>query len=180
MREFRDITAMIIDPRGYSRDLLRGILVSLGVHDIVNLSNTLQGLSALQTYYRDVVFCHVTAGNSADFMKKLRRDVRTRNITVPVFLVSAGAHADQALIARDAGMNGVIVKPVSAATVERKLQATLQTPRDFVASRTFIGPDRRTSREDRRGLNDEPGFEDQCARPSDARVFAVPPALTKY
>ena len=178
MKEFRDIKAMIIDPRGYNRNLLRGILVSLGVHDIVNVSSTLQGLSALQTYYRDVVFCGDTAGNSVDFMKKLRRDVSTRNITVPVFLVSAGAHADQAFIARDAGMNGVIVKPVSVATVERKLQATLQTPRDFVATRTFIGPDRRTSREDRRRLNDKPGFEDRCAHPSDAWVFAVPASTT--
>ena len=136
MMEFRDIKAMIIDPRGYKRDLLRGILASLRVHDIVNLSDTLQALSILQTQYRDVVFCGDTVGNSADFVKKLRRDVHTRNITVPVFLVSAGSHADQALVARDAGINGVIVKPVSVATVEHKLQATLQTPRGFVASRT--------------------------------------------
>src|SRR5271156_1234686 len=137
MSDFERIKALIVDHAGYSRDLLRGILTVLGVVDTFNSPNCTRALSALQAHHRDVVFCDERAGNCAEFMKALRRDVETRNITVPVFLISAGVQEEQILVARDAGMNGVIVKPVSVATVERKLCATLKRPKDFVATKAF-------------------------------------------
>jgi len=179
MEEFRSIKAIIIDPTGYSRDLLRRILVSLEVHDIDYVSSTGRALSTLQTHRRDVVFCDELAGVPADFMKTLRRDFNTRNILVPVFLVTAGADEQQIHTARDAGINGVIVKPVSVATVERKLRATLQTPKDFVATKAFIGPDRRANREDRRLAGERADREERRGRgrSAEALVFPVAPTL---
>jgi len=177
LSEYWKIKTLIVDPAGYSRDLLRGILIALGVVDTLNMPNCAKALSALQAHHRDVVFCDERAGNCAEFMKVLRRDVGTRNITVPVFLISAGVQEEQILVARDAGMNGVIVKPVSVATVKRKLSATLKTPKDFVTTKAFIGPDRRTGREDRRIAGDRLGFEDRRVRTQPAEIFPVPPTL---
>ena len=179
MEEFRNIGAMIVDPTGYSRDLLRSILITLGVLDIFKVGSTIECLSALRAQHRDVVFCDELAGDCADFMMSLRRDTSTHNITIPVFLVSAGVQEQQVTAARDAGLNSVIVKPVSLATVERKLRATLQTPKDFVTSKTFIGPDRRANREDRRQAGDRPGFTERRRSSPSAELFAVPPTLPR-
>jgi two-component system chemotaxis response regulator CheY len=179
MEEFRNIKAMIVDPTGNSRRLLRGILFSLEVHDIEHTPNASQCLMALRKVQRDVVFYDEMAGVPADFMKTLRRDFDTRNILVPTFLVTAGVDEKQIVSARDAGINGVIVKPVSSATVERKLRATLQTPKDFVATKTFIGPDRR-AREDRRLSGDRAGHTERRGqgRSSEAMVIPVIPTIS--
>jgi len=176
MSELRDIQVMIVDPAGYSRKVLRDILILLGVQDIMQAANCDNVLNALQAHYRNVVFCD-EACDTSGFMKALRRDVKTQNITVPVFLISSGVQEEQIFVARDAGMNGVIVKPVSVATVERKLRIALGSPKDWVASKEFIGPDRRANR-DRRGSAGLAELPDRRGR-SDRRadVFAVPPML---
>ena len=51
--------------------------------------------------------------------------------------------------ARDAGINDVIAKPVSAGAIERKLKSLLLAPRPFVTAKAFVGPDRRGSGERR-------------------------------
>ena len=56
------------------------------------------------------------------FLRALRRDLTTRDVTVPVVLVSSGAGSSKMNAARDSGMNDVIVKPVSIGTIERKLR----------------------------------------------------------
>jgi hypothetical protein len=45
--------------------------------------------------------------------------------------------------ARDVGVTNVIVRPFSAATIERKLRAALDAPRPFIKAGSFFGPDRR-------------------------------------
>jgi DNA-binding response OmpR family regulator len=129
-------------------------------------------------HYRNVLFCDETAGDIAGFMKALRRDTKTKNIALPVFLVSAGVQEEQVAIARDAGMNGVVVKPLSVATVEKKLRLTLEEPKAWIATPNFIGPDRRIHRE--AGCAARWRFFDRRVRSDElVRVFPVPPVLPK-
>jgi hypothetical protein len=46
-------------------------------------------------------------------------------------------------MARDLGFTSVLTRPISAATVMRKLKLALDAPRPFIASTDFFGPDRR-------------------------------------
>jgi CheY-like chemotaxis protein len=149
MAAFRGLKAMIVDPSTYSRSLLRDVLASLGIRDVLQMESCAEARGTLAMYKRDVVFLSDTAGDAAAFARALRRDTGTRNITVPVFLVADGVKQSALARARDAGLNGVIVKPVSASAVEKKLLA-LKSPRDWVASQEFIGPDRRGKKERRK------------------------------
>jgi DNA-binding response OmpR family regulator len=98
----------------------------------------------------------------------------TRDVTVPVVLVSAGADNSKIKAARDSGMNDVIVKPVSVGTIERKLRSLLHNPKPFVTAKEFVGPDRRSSREDRRQFGERrPGGEDRRGTSTNASVFNV-------
>jgi DNA-binding response OmpR family regulator len=132
--------------------------------------------NALMSRHRDVIFLSDTSGDIAAFVRALRRDTGTRNITVPVFLVAAGVQQNDIARARDAGLNGIIIKPVSVATVERKLKAALESPRDWVASMGFIGPDRR-GRKERRTNRVSKGERRKAAEPG--RVTPVSPRLPK-
>lgn len=155
MIAFKDICALIVDPTGHSRALLRGVLVSLGVRRISALKDTEQALQYMEEERFDVVFCDEKIDVIA-FLKRLRRDVRTLDVTVPVILILAGANRQQIQTIRDAGVNDVIVKPVSPKTVEQKLQSLILTPKPFVAVESFVGPDRRRNRDDRRQFGERP------------------------
>jgi hypothetical protein len=52
-------------------------------------------------------------------------------------------------------MNDVISKPVNLPAIERQLRTAL-APRPFVANKSFVGPDRRHQREDRRNFGERP------------------------
>jgi CheY-like chemotaxis protein len=180
--EFQPIKTLIIDPAGYSRGLLRSILLSLGVSDVVNVNTFKMALDMLQLQHRDIIFCGEPVAEAIQFIATLRRDVTTRNIAVPAFLITSGVDEDQFAKGRDAGVNGFILKPVSMSQVEKKLRATLATPKDFVTSKSFIGPDRRVARRDRRVPDDRTGKNDRRQSraadvQSEAGIFSIAPTL---
>jgi two-component system chemotaxis response regulator CheY len=72
-----------------------------------------------------------------------RRTSGLLNPLIPIFLVCAGPRRRDVEAARDLGFTDVLTRPVSAATVIRKLKLALGKPRPFIASTDFFGPDRR-------------------------------------
>lgn len=180
MSEFRDIRTLIIDPSGHSKALLKSLLTTLEVARVVTVANTDEALLTLRREAFSIVFCDEMAGplDPFVFLKTLRRDLATRDVTVPVVLVSAGADYSKIIAARDAGMNDVMAKPVSAETVERKLRSLLLAPRSFITAKAFVGPDRRHSGEERRQFGERrPAGEDRRGKSADGSVFAVGPRL---
>ena len=180
MSEFKDIRTLIIDPAGHSKALLKSLLTTLEVARVVAVANTDEALLSLRREDFSVVFCDELVGplDPLVFLKTLRRDLTTRDVTVPVVLISAGADYSKIVAARDAGMNDVMAKPVSAETVERKLRSLLLAPRSFVTAKAFVGPDRRRSGEDRRPFGERrPGGEDRRGKSADGSVFAIGPRL---
>ena len=127
-----------------------------------------------------IVFCDEFVGplSPFEFLKALRMDLTTRDVTIPIVLVSAGASATSVTAARDAGMNDVIAKPVSIATIERKLRSLLLAPRPFVTVKGFVGPDRRGSCPERRQFGERrPFIEDRRGETANGSVFVVPPRV---
>jgi CheY-like chemotaxis protein len=175
--ELGEVRALIIDERGHGISLLKSILIQLGVKRIAAYRSTDDALRQLREETFDVVFCDELAAplNPVAFVKTLRRDLTTRDVTIPVILVSAGANRKQIELSRDAGANDVIAKPVSAETVERKMRSLVLAPQTFVTARTFLGPDRRRSDDRRREPRD--GIERRGTGASDATVFHRAPRI---
>lgn len=180
MGNFRHLRTLIIDPSGYSKNLLKTLLATLGVEHVVAMGQTDYALVSLRNELFNIVFCDemVAPHDPIAFLKALRRDLRTRDVTIPVVLVSAGADIDKIKAARDAGMSDVLTKPVSAETVERRLRALLLKPKAFVASKAFVGPDRRRNNEDRRQFGERApdGVDRRQSRTSDC-VFQIGPKI---
>jgi CheY-like chemotaxis protein len=183
MSEFRDIRTLIVDPTGHSKALLRSLLTNLNVSHVATVANTDEALACLRQENFSIVFCDELSGplNPFEFLKALRLDLTTRDVTVPVVLVSAAAELSTVALARDAGMNDVIAKPVSMGTIERKLRTLLLAPRSFVTTKGFVGPDRRGGG-DRRQFGPRPGgAEDRRgkspAASAGASIFTVAPRL---
>jgi two-component system, chemotaxis family, chemotaxis protein CheY len=179
MSEFKDIKALIIDPEGHSKALLRKLLTGFGVGRIMATNATDEALVMLRREPFSIVFLDEMAGplKPLGFLRMLRRDRNGSDVTVPVVLVSAAADAGKITAARDAGMNDVISKPVNPHTVERKLRSLLEAPRPFVKEEAFVGPDRRTPRDERRQFGERPPKENRRGKKRTA-VVVVHPRLT--
>lgn len=179
MGNFRQIRTLVIDPTGNSKALLRRILANLGVMGVEAVSGSDEALAALRNELYTIVFCDELIGplDPFAFLKALRRDLDSRDVTVPVVLVSAGAEFSKVAAARDAGMNDVIVKPVSAETIERKLGSLVLAPKNFVTAKGFVGPDRRRPG-DRRQFGERTGsVERRGSLGQSASIFTMSPRM---
>lgn len=157
MSEFTDILPLIVDPDIQSKALLRKLLTAFGVTRIMSAQATDDALMMLRREKFHIVFLDEAAGplKPMHFLKMLRRDQHSEDAAVPVVMITAQIDAAKMTAARDAGMNDVISKPVNLPAIERQLRAAL-TPRPFIISKNFVGPDRRHMREDRRQFGERP------------------------
>jgi two-component system, chemotaxis family, chemotaxis protein CheY len=177
MEALKDVRVLIIDPSGYSKTLLRQILLQLGVQNIEPVANTTEALEKMRLQLFDLVFCDENSGplEPTAFIKALRFDLKTLNVTIPVVLVSSGVNGGMIAQWRDAGGSDVIVKPVSPETIRNRLLALVLNPRSFVTAKSFIGPDRRRSG-DRRQFGERPdeGEDRRKSRTEEGVIFTTP------
>jgi len=89
-----------------------------------------------------------------EFVKKIRTDPNSPNPFVPVIMLTGHTHIDHVRMARDAGANEFLAKPVSVKAVLSRLMAVIEHPRPFVRSKSYFGPCRR-----RRAMDDYRGPE---------------------
>lgn len=167
MSEFKDILPLIIDPDIQSEALLRKLLAAFGINRVMSAQATDDALVMLRREPFSIVFLDELAGplKPLHFLKMLRRDQHSRDVTVPVVMLCAQLDAAKVTAARDAGMNDVIMKPVNLPAIERQLRALLLPRRPFITAKNFVGPDRRHMREDRRQFGERPAGKDRRAKP---------------
>lgn len=178
MEGLKELSVLIVDPAGSSKGLLRTLFTSLGIFRIEPLSKTDEALGLLREKFFDVIFCDEAAGprHPATFVRTLRRDLSTKNITIPIVLVSAGTNSRRVAAWRDLGGNDVITKPVSANVIRNHLRALILEPKPFITTKSFIGPDRRRVRTDRRKFGETGRFEaDRRQHSDEGKIFSVSP-----
>ncbi|HEX3487474.1 MAG TPA: response regulator [Micropepsaceae bacterium] len=144
---------LIVDGKAGNARLLRGILLALGIANVVMAENTDQALETMAITNFHVVFCDEAVGplDAAEFVLAVRRKAKVRNPRAAMVLVSDGPQRAQVEQVRDAGINDLIVRPLSMNSVERKLHTLLFAPKRFVESEAFFGPDRRREKDRRAG-----------------------------
>lgn len=112
---------LVVDDFSTMRRIVRNLLADLGYDNIVEADD---GAPALQIMKNDAIDFVVTDWNmpgmtGLDLLKGIRAEARFAR--VPVLMVTAEARRDQILEAAQAGVNGYIIKPFTAATLREKL-----------------------------------------------------------
>jgi PleD family two-component response regulator len=143
--DFKDLRVLIVGGSAHAMQVLRTVLNIVGVTDLEFAPTSIMALQQLRTRYFDAVFCDQTAAevDGMAFPLAARRTPGLMNPMLPLFLTSSGPRRRDVEMARDEGVTDVLVRPVSAATIRRKLLLAIARPRPFIASGEFFGPDRR-------------------------------------
>lgn len=143
-----NIRLLIVDDNTFMRRVMHNILVAFGAKHIREASEGEDALKVLRAWHADIVLTEnvMQPIDGIKLTKMIRNSDDVIDSFVPIVMVSAHSEEWRIAMARDAGVNEFLVKPLAATKVISHIRSIVERPRKFVRSRQFFGPDRRRSR----------------------------------
>ena len=143
--DLRSTRVLVIDDNAQSLELLSQILMGFRVSQIVGCRSPAEGWSEVTSRPYDLILIDhdMTGEDGVSLTRRIRRETEHANVTAPVILLSGHTPMERVNEARDAGANLVVKKPVAPAVLLARIVWLAHTNREFVASATYCGPDRR-------------------------------------
>lgn len=122
----KNMKILVVDDFSTMRRIVKNLLRDLG---FTNTSEADDGLTAwpmLQNGNFDflVTDWNMPGMTGLDLLKKVRADERLKDL--PVLMVTAEAKRDQIVAAAQAGVNGYVVKPFTAAALKEKIDKVFE------------------------------------------------------
>lgn len=117
----KDIKILIVDDFSTMRRIVKNLLRDLGFNNTQEADDGLTALPMLKKGGFDFVVTdwNMPGMQGIDLLKHIRSDDELKHL--PVLMITAEAKREQIIEAAQAGVNGYIVKPFTAATLKEKL-----------------------------------------------------------
>ncbi|NQZ82640.1 MAG: chemotaxis protein CheY [Colwellia sp.] len=118
----KNIKVLVVDDFSTMRRIVKNLLRDLGFTNISEADDGSTALPMLQggDFEFVVTDWNMPGMQGIDLLKAIRADASLSHI--PVLMVTAEAKKEQIIMAAQAGVNGYIVKPFTAATLKTKLE----------------------------------------------------------
>ncbi|WP_269457643.1 chemotaxis response regulator CheY [Geopseudomonas guangdongensis] len=115
------MSILVVDDFPTMRRIVRGLLKELGFTNVEEAEDGQDALNKLRTGTFEFVVSDWNMPNldGLDMLKQIRADAALQHL--PVLMVTAEAKKENIIAAAQAGANGYVVKPFTAATLEEKL-----------------------------------------------------------
>ena len=112
---------LVVDDFSTMRRIVRNLLKELGYSNVDEAEDGAMALSKLRNEQFDFVISdwNMPVMNGLDMLKSIRADAALSKL--PVLMVTAEAKKENIIAAAQAGANGYVVKPFTAATLDEKL-----------------------------------------------------------
>ncbi|MCB5227782.1 chemotaxis response regulator CheY [Alishewanella sp. 16-MA] len=117
----KNMKILVVDDFSTMRRIIKNLLRDLGFTNISEADDGSTALPMLQGGDFDFVVTdwNMPGMQGIDLLRAIRADAKLKHI--PVMMVTAEAKKEQIIAAAQAGVNGYIVKPFTAATLQEKL-----------------------------------------------------------
>lgn len=136
---------LLVDDNQHMRILLIEILRAIGVRQVYEAMDGAEALSIMRQASIDVVFTDLSMRglDGIDFVNLLRKSPDSPNPFCPIVMITGHSTQRRVYEARDAGVNEILTKPITARGVIHRLTLLIENPRPFVRTEDYFGPDRR-------------------------------------
>lgn len=113
---------LVVDDFSTMRRIIKNLLKDLGFTNIQEADDGSTALPMLQQSNYDFVVTdwNMPGMQGIDLLHAIRADDKLKHL--PVLMVTAEAKKEQIISAAQAGVNGYVVKPFTAATLKQKLE----------------------------------------------------------
>jgi two-component system chemotaxis response regulator CheY len=117
----KNMRILIVDDFSTMRRIVKNLLNDLGYNNTAEADDGSTALAALRTAPFDFVVTdwNMPGMTGIELLKAIRADDKLK--TLPVLMVTAEAKREQIIEAAQNGVNGYIIKPFTAQTLEEKL-----------------------------------------------------------
>ncbi|MGL4447179.1 chemotaxis response regulator CheY [Shewanella sp.] len=117
----KNMKILIVDDFSTMRRIIKNLLRDLGFNNTQEADDGSTALPMLQKGDFDFVVTdwNMPGMQGIDLLKAIRADESLKHL--PVLMVTAEAKREQIIAAAQAGVNGYVVKPFTAATLKEKL-----------------------------------------------------------
>lgn len=116
-----ELSVLLIEDDGGVRELLADFLREIGITEIHQMSNAMDGLRFIDDNptWRGVILCdwNMPRMSGATFYKQIQNTHRD----IPFIMVTGRNDEDSVMIAKDSGIYAYLLKPVSIEELERKI-----------------------------------------------------------
>ncbi|MDT8309866.1 MAG: chemotaxis response regulator CheY [Methylophaga sp.] len=118
----KNMKILIVDDFSTMRRIIKNLLRDLGFNNTLEADDGLTALPILQAGGIDFLITdwNMPGMQGIDLLKKVRADETLASL--PVLMVTAETKREQIIEAAQAGVNGYIVKPFTAATLKDKIE----------------------------------------------------------
>lgn len=143
--DFANLRVLVVENHALMRRLLREMLRGFGVLEVREAHSVAKALELIYREDFDAVILDFFLGDldGADFARLVRHDPACRNRTVPVLLITAKPDHQKVAKVLEAGIDGMMAKPIAPRELYLRLHAMLAQPRTFVIGSDYVGPARR-------------------------------------
>lgn len=144
-RMMERLKVLVVDDNSHMINIIKTILRGFSVKDFYDASDAAQAFKVVSTVSIDLIITDyaMESVNGCEFTKLVRTAEDSPNHFVPVIMLTAYAERSKVEAARDAGVTEFCAKPVTATELYRKIVSIINTPRSFVRTSVYFGPDRR-------------------------------------
>ncbi|CAO1663738.1 chemotaxis response regulator CheY [Salinicola sp. LHM] len=117
----KNMSILVVDDFPTMRRIVRSLLKELGFENVEEAEDGQEALTKLRAGGFEFVVSDWNMPNldGLEMLKEIRQDPKLSSL--PVLMVTAEAKKENIIAAAQAGANGYVVKPFTAATLEEKL-----------------------------------------------------------
>ncbi|NBX66099.1 MAG: response regulator [Proteobacteria bacterium] len=146
--DFSKLSVLVVEDSAPMLEVVVNALKLLGVGHVYQARNGESGFQQFIKIRPDIVLTdwEMEPVDGLELIKWIRRDSMSPKRTVPVIIMTGYAASMRVAEARDKGVTEFLVKPFTANELARRIAYVIDSPRDFVETREFFGPDRRRRR----------------------------------
>jgi CheY-like chemotaxis protein len=144
------LKVLVVDDNLHMINIIKTILRGFEVKDFYDASNAADAFQAIRNTAVDLIITDFAMDpvNGCEFTRLIRTAEDSPNHFVPIIMLTAYAEKSKVEQARDAGVTEFCAKPVTATELYRKVCSVINTPRSFIRTSVYFGPDRRRRRDD--------------------------------
>lgn len=149
------LSVLVVEDNEYMLDIFITALKRMGFTRTVRTKNVKEAVEYLRSSTKgyaggeqvDIIISDLVMGvaSGQHLLQWIRDDKASPNRFMPFIMISGAADRVNVESTRDKGVSEFIVKPFSVESLYKVLQRIIDTPRQFVTTQTYFGPDRRRS-----------------------------------
>jgi len=152
-RTLARLRVLIVDDNHHMINIIKTILRGFEVKEFFDTDSAADAFQIIRTTPIDLIVTDFAMDpvDGCELTRLTRTAEDSPNHFVPIIMLTAYAERSKVEQARDAGVTEFCAKPVTATELYRKVCSVINTPRSFVRTSVYFGPDRRRRKDDNYG-----------------------------